>query len=208
MTEAFLTGVAISFSLILAIGAQNAFVLRQGLLRQHCFAVALFCALSDAILITAGVSGLSWFIGDLIEVYSFWVFGLAAVWLIIYGAMHLRSAFRQNQLLVHDLQAERSLISVLSTAALVTFGNPHVYLDTVVLIGTMSLKFLPDERILFALGAALASFVFFFSLAYGAQLLAPKMTSQITWKILDIVIALIMFALALCMLSAGGWFNY
>ena len=72
----------------------------------------------------------------------------------------------------------------------------------------MSLKFLPNERVLFALGAALASFVFFFSLAYGAQLLAPKMTSQITWKILDIVIALIMFALALGMLSAGGWFNY
>ena len=208
MTEAFFTGVAISFSLILAIGAQNAFVLRQGLLRQHCFAVAFFCALSDAILITAGVSGLSLFIGDLIRVYSFWTFGLAAVWLIIYGAIHLRSAFRQNQLLLHDLRAERSLLPVLSTAALVTFGNPHVYLDTVVLIGTMSLKFLPNERVLFALGAALASVVFFFTLAYGAQLLAPKMTSQITWKILDIVIALIMFALAFGMLSAGGWFNY
>jgi L-lysine exporter family protein LysE/ArgO len=208
LTEAFFTGVAISFSLILAIGAQNAFVLRQGLLRQHWFAVALFCALSDAILITVGVSGLSWFIGDLIEVYSFWVFGLAAVWLIIYGAMHLRSAIRQNQLLLHDLQAEKSLPSVLSTATLVTFGNPHVYLDTVVLIGTMSLKFLPNERFLFALGAALASFVFFFSLAYGAQHLAPKVTSKITWKILDIVIALIMFALALGMLSAGGWFNF
>ena len=207
MTEAFFTGVAIGFSLILAIGAQNAFVLRQGLLRQHCFAVALFCALSDAILITAGVSGLSWFIGDLIKVYSFWTFGLAAVWLISYGAMHLRSAFRQNRLILDEVQAKKSLLSVLSTAALFTFGNPHVYLDTVVLIGTMAMKFVPYERMLFAAGAALASFVFFFSLAYGARLLAPRMKNQMNWKILDLMIAVIMFSLAFGMLIAGGWFN-
>ena len=138
MTEAFFTGVAIGFSLILAIGAQNAFVLRQGLLRQHFFAVALFCSLSDAILIAIGVSGVSWFIGDLIKAYSFWVFGAAAVWLLVYGTTHLRSAFRQNRLILDEVQAEKSLLSVLSTAALFTFGNPHVYLDTVVLIGTNS----------------------------------------------------------------------
>ena len=205
--EAFFTGVAIGFSLILAIGAQNAFVLRQGLLRQHFFAVALFCSLSDAILIAVGVSGVSWFIGDLIKVYSFWVFGAAAVWLMVYGTTHLRSAFRQNRLILDEVQAEKSLLSVLSTAALFTFGNPHVYLDTVVLIGTMAMKFVPYERVLFAAGASLASFVFFFSLAYGARLLAPKMKNQITWKILDIMIAVIMFSLAFGMLIAGGWFN-
>ena len=205
--EAFFTGVAIGFSLILAIGAQNAFVLRQGLLRQHFFAVALFCSLSDAILIAVGVSGVSWFIGDLIKAYSFWVFGAAAVWLMVYGTTHLRSAFRQNRLILDEVQAEKSLLSVLSTAALFTFGNPHVYLDTVVLIGTMAMKFVPYERVLFAAGAALASFVFFFSLAYGARFLAPKMKNQITWKILDIMIAVIMFSLAFGMLISGGWFN-
>ena len=205
--EAFCTGVAIGFSLILAIGAQNAFVLRQGLLRQHFFAVALFCSLSDAILIAVGVSGVSWFIGDLIKAYSFWVFGAAAVWLLVYGTTHLRSAFRQNRLILDEVQAEKSLLSVLSTAALFTFGNPHVYLDTVVLIGTMAMKFVPYERVLFAAGASLASFVFFFSLAYGARLLAPKMKNQTTWKILDVMIAVVMFSLALGMLIAGGWFN-
>lgn len=205
--EAFFTGVAIGFSLILAIGAQNAFVLRQGLLRQHFFAVALFCSLSDAILIAVGVSGVSLFIGDLIKAYSFWVFGAAAVWLMVYGTTHLRSAFRQNQLILDEVQAEKSLLSVLSTAALFTFGNPHVYLDTVVLIGTMAMKFVPYERVLFAAGASLASFVFFFSLAYGARLLAPKMKNQTTWKILDVMIAVVMFSLALGMLIAGGWFN-
>ena len=205
--EAFCTGVAIGFSLILAIGAQNAFVLRQGLLRQHFFAVALFCSLSDAILIAVGVSGVSWFIGDLIKAYSFWVFGAAAVWLMVYGTTHLRSAFRQNRLILDEVQAEKSLLSVLSTAALFTFGNPHVYLDTVVLIGTMAMKFVPYERVLFAAGASLASFVFFFSLAYGARLLAPKMKNQTTWKILDVMIAVVMFSLALGMLIAGGWFN-
>ena len=205
--EAFFTGVAIGFSLILAIGAQNAFVLRQGLLRQHFFAVALFCSLSDAILIAVGVSGVSLFIGDLIKAYSFWVFGAAAVWLMVYGTTHLRSAFRQNRLILDEVQAEKSLLSVLSTAALFTFGNPHVYLDTVVLIGTMAMKFVPYERVLFAAGASLASFVFFFSLAYGARLLAPKMKNQTTWKILDVMIAVVMFSLALGMLIAGGWFN-
>ena len=205
--EAFFTGVAIGFSLILAIGAQNAFVLRQGLLRQHFFAVALFCSLSDAILIAVGVSGVSWFIGDLIKAYSFWVFGAAAVWLLVYGTTHLRSAFRQNRLILDEVQAEKSLLSVLSTAALFTFGNPHVYLDTVVLIGTMAMKFVPYERVLFAAGASLASFVFFFSLAYGARLLAPKMKNQTTWKILDVMIAVVMFSLALGMLIAGGWCN-
>ena len=205
--EAFFTGVAIGFSLILAIGAQNAFVLRQGLLRQHFFAVALFCSLSDAILIAVGVSGVSSFIGDLIKAYSFWVFGAAAVWLLVYGTTHLRSAFRQNRLILDEVQAEKSLLSVLSTAALFTFGNPHVYLDTVVLIGTMAMKFVPYERVLFAAGASLASFVFFFSLAYGARLLAPKMKNQTTWKILDVMIAVVMFSLALGMLIAGGWFN-
>ena len=201
MTEAFFTGVAIGFSLILAIGAQNAFVLRQGLLRQHFFAVALFCSLSDAILIAIGVSGVSWFIGDLIKAYSFWTFGAAALWLMVYGAIHLRSAFRQNWLILDEMQAEKPLLSVLSTAALFTFGNPHVYLDTVVLIGSISQQFSGNEKFLFGAGASLSSFIFFFSLAYGAKLIVPYMKNTSSWRILDFSVAIIMFIISFNLLG-------
>lgn len=196
---------ALSFSLILAIGAQNAFVLRQGLLRQHVFAVAVFCSVSDAVLIGLGVSGVSWLLDDLIKKYSLWVFAAAAIWLMIYGLLHLRSAFKVSSLKIENIKEERSLLLVLITTALVTFGNPHVYLDTLILMGTISTRFSPEERLPFAIGAALASFTFFFSLAYGAKLLAPKFKNAKTWQALDISIAIIMFLLALGMLGAGGW---
>ena len=196
---------ALSFSLILAIGAQNAFVLRQGLLRQHVFAVAVFCSVSDAVLIGLGVSGVSWLLDDLIKKYSLWVFAAAAIWLMIYGLLHLRSAFKVSSLKIENIKEERSLLLVLITTALVTFGNPHVYLDTLILIGTISTRFSPEERLPFSIGAALASFTFFFSLAYGAKLLAPKFKNAKTWQALDISIAIIMFLLAFGMLGAGGW---
>ena len=205
MISAFFTGMALSFSLILAIGAQNAFVLRQGLLRQHVFAVAVFCSVSDAVLIGLGVSGVSWLLDDLIKKYSLWVFAAAAIWLMIYGLLHLRSAFKVSSLKIENIKEERSLLLVLITTALVTFGNPHVYLDTLILIGTISTRFSPEERLPFAIGAALASFAFFFSLAYGAKLLAPKFKNAKTWQVLDISIAIIMFLLAFGMLGAGGW---
>ena len=205
MTSAFFTGMALSFSLILAIGAQNAFVLRQGLLRQHVFAVAVFCSVSDAVLIGLGVSGVSWLLDDLIKKYSLWVFAAAAIWLMIYGLLHLRSAFKVSSLKIENIKEERSLLLVLITTALVTFGNPHVYLDTLILMGTISTRFSPEERLPFAIGAALASFTFFFSLAYGAKLLAPKFKNAKTWQALDISIAIIMFLLAFGMLGAGGW---
>ena len=208
MISAFLTGMALSFSLILAIGAQNVFVLRQGLLRQHVFAVALFCSISDAVLIGLGVTGVSWLLGDLIKMYSLWVFAAAAIWLVIYGLLHLRSAFKMTSLDIENLKEEKSLLLVLLTTALVTFGNPHVYLDTLILIGTISIRFSPEERLPFAIGAALASFTFFFSLAYGAKLLAPKFKNAKTWQALDITIATVMFLLAFGMLGAGGWLTF
>ena len=104
---------ALSFSLILAIGAQNVFVLRQGLLRQHVFAVALFCSISDAVLIGLGVTGVSWLLGDLIKMYSLWVFAAAAIWLVIYGLLHLRSAFKMTSLDIENLKEEKSLLLVL-----------------------------------------------------------------------------------------------
>ena len=203
--EAFFTGVAIGFSLILAIGAQNAFVLRQGLLRQHFFAVALFCSLSDAILIAVGVSGVSWFIGDLIKAYSFWVFGAAAVWLLVYGTTHLRSAFRQNRLILDEVQAEKSLLSVLSTAALFTFGNPHVYLDTVILIGSASLQYSNNEMIYYIFGATLASVIFFYGIAIISKLFVAFSKNIVLLKVIDFIMGIILFIIAAMMVRASSF---
>lgn len=203
--SSYATGFALGFSLILAIGAQNAFVLRQGLLRQHVLPVVLFCAVSDMILIVAGVGGLSLLIADVAGQYAPFLFGLAALWLAAYGVMRLRSAIHASDAISTDAPAAGSVSAVLATAAMLTFGNPHVYLDTVVLIGTVSLKFQGMDKLAYGAGAATASFVFFFALGYGATLLAPQMQRANAWRVLDTVIALVMFALAFGMARAGGW---
>lgn len=203
--SSFLTGFALGFSLILAIGAQNAFVLRQGLLKQHVLPVVLFCALSDMILIVAGVGGVSLLIADFAARHAPTMFGLAAIWLAIYGVMRLRSAAKAGQTISTDEVSQTSLAAALTTAAVLTFGNPHVYLDTVVLIGTVSLQFDGMEKIAYGAGAATASFVFFFSLGFGATLLAPQMQRKNAWRVLDTLIGLVMFALAYGMARAGGW---
>ena len=203
--SSYATGFALGFSLILAIGAQNAFVLRQGLLRQHVLPVVLFCAVSDMILIVAGVGGLSLLIADAASRYAPFLFGLAALWLAVYGVMRLRSAVRASDAINTDAPAAGSVSAVLATAAMLTFGNPHVYLDTVVLIGTVSLKFQGMEKLAYGAGAATASVVFFFAFGYGASLLAPQMQRPNAWRVLDTVIALVMFVLACGMARAGGW---
>jgi len=205
LSSPFLTGFALGFSLILAIGAQNAFVLRQGLLKQHVFPVVLFCAVSDMLLIIAGVGGVSLLIADFAARHAPTMFGLASVWLTVYGAMRLRSAAKADQTIGTGEVAQGSLAATLATAAVLTFGNPHVYLDTVVLIGTVALQFDDVQKIAYGAGAATASFVFFFSLGFGATLLAPRMRRRNAWRILDILIALVMFALAIGMARAGGW---
>ena len=187
----FLTGFALGFSLILAIGAQNAFVLRQGLLKQHVLPVVLFCAVSLLI-------------ADFAARHAPTMFGLAAVWLAIYGAMRLRSAANPGQTINPGEGRQANLAAALITAAVLTFGNPHVYLDTVVLIGTVSLQFDGMEKIAYGAGAGAASLVFFFSLGFGATLLAPQMQRKNTWRILDTLIALVMFALAFGMARVGG----
>jgi len=201
---AYGTGFAIGMSLILAIGAQNAFVLRQGLMRQHVFAVALFCSVADALLIAAGVGGVSLLIADFAERHSGMLFGLAALWLTLYGAMRVRDALRGDAAIKDDKHGRAGLGATMAVAAVLTFGNPHVYLDTVVLIGTVSLQFQATQKLFFGLGAATSSFVFFFGLAFGARLLAPLMERQNAWRVLDILVAIIMFALAMSMLHAGG----
>jgi len=207
LLPAYATGFALGFSLILAIGAQNAFVLRQGLLRQHVLLVVLFCASADTLLILAGVAGLSALIADLVGQYASVLFGLAAVWLAGYGVIRLSSAIRASDAISTDAPAATTVTAVLMTAAILTFGNPHVYLDTVVLIGAVSLQFNGMSKLAYGAGAITASFVFFFMLGYGASLLAPTMQRPSAWRILDILIALVMFVLALGMAKAGGWLS-
>jgi L-lysine exporter family protein LysE/ArgO len=201
----FGTGFALGFSLILAIGAQNAFVLRQGLTRRHVLPVVMFCAVADMLLIVAGVGGVSLLIADIASRHAPALFGLAAIWLAGYGLLRVRSAVMANGAISDGDGVSGQLLPTLVTAAVLTFGNPHVYLDTVVLIGTVSLQFDGTDRIAYGAGAATASFVFFFSLGYGATLLAPQMKRPNAWRIFDAVIALVMFGLAIGMALAGGW---
>ncbi len=199
----FGTGLAIGFSLIMAIGAQNVFILRQGLLRHHIFAVALFCAGADALLIAAGVCGIS-VVAEISARHSALFFSFASLWLAIYGALRLRDAIQGDSHIAHHSGTQTGLVQTLSITAMLTFGNPHVYLDTVVLIGAVSLQFEAINKLFYGLGAATSSFLFFFSLGYGARLLAPYMERPNAWRILDAGIAVIMFVLALSMLRAGG----
>jgi len=200
MLFAYLTGFSLSFSLILAIGSQNAFVLRQAILRQHIGALVLFCAVSDALLIIAGVAGLSLLIADFVDQIAPWLFGGAAIWLAGYGVLRVRDAFGNQALTMGDRPS-----ASLAVAAVLTFGNPHVYLDTVVLIGTVSLQFDGAAKIAFTAGAITASLVFFSALGYGGYLLSGYMQRPGSWRLLNAGIALIMFLLAAAMLRAGDW---
>ena len=205
MLSAFLTGFILGFSLILAIGAQNSFVVRQGLMGRHVFIVALFCSLSDALLISIGVAGISIFLNNYIDLVSNWLFGISAIWLAGYGVLRVRDAINGNSALVIENASSNGLTSTLSFLAILTFANPHVYLDTVVLIGSISQQFPDNTKITYIIGASLASFVFFFSLAYGAKFLSPVMQRPMAWRVLDSLIAFVMFSLAIKMVHSGGW---
>ncbi|KNG92542.1 LysE/ArgO family amino acid transporter [Pseudaestuariivita atlantica] len=192
--EGFLSGFATGFGLILAIGAQNAFVLRQGLRREHVFAVCLACALSDAVLIAAGVVGL----GALLDVAPWFEPAMrygGAAFLVWYGARNALAAWRGGQAMQTGGTATRALGPALMTCLALTWLNPHVYLDTVILVGSIAATF--PEPSVFGVGAVVASFVFFFSLGYGARLLAPLFERPRSWQVLDAVIALVMWAIAL-----------
>ena len=205
MLSAFLTGLFLGLSLIVAIGAQNAFVIRSGILRNHIFYIALFCAISDSLLIILGIAGISFFLKDFINEFSNIIFGFSALWLFTYGLLRIRSALINNYLTVDNNSKSSSLLKAISIVAVFTFVNPHVYLDTMILIGSISQQFLDTNRIYFAIGACTASFIWFFSIAYGAKLLTPIMQKPSHWRNLDLLIALIMFVIAFNLASQGNW---
>lgn len=189
--EGFLLGAG----LIVAIGAQNAFVLRQGLKREHVFAVATVCWLSDALLITVGVAGMGGLVKaspTLLTVVT--VAGIA--FLGVYGAISLWRAFRPGRLEASASQGQ-GLGATLLTALALTFLNPHVYLDTVVLIGGLSARYQNAAAVAFAAGAATASVVWFYGLGFGARLLAPLLARPAAWRLLDLGIAIVMWGIAL-----------
>lgn len=198
--HAGLAGFGTSLSLILAIGAQNAFVLRQGLRRQHVFWVCLFCAVSDGLLITLGVLGAGGLMAALPWLEPVMRWG-GAVFLLWYGARSMRAAWRGGEALRAEGAATPGLGATLATIALLTWANPHVYLDTLVLIGAISARFQPTAA--FAVGAVTASVVFFFSLGYGARLLAPVFARPLAWRVLDAGVALVMWAIALTLILGG-----
>ncbi|MEM6306084.1 MAG: LysE/ArgO family amino acid transporter [Pseudomonadota bacterium] len=197
MFASFLPGFALGFTLILAIGAQNAFVLRQGLIREHVFWVCLTCAVSDALLIAGGVAGF----GALAEAVP-WFEPLmrygGAAFLIWYGWLNARSAWRGGQAMDTSGSGQRSLRAALLTVLALTWLNPHVYLDTVVLLGSISAQY--PSKLAFGAGAVTASFTFFFSLGYGARLLSPIFARPRSWQVLDALIALVMWGIALKLL--------
>jgi L-lysine exporter family protein LysE/ArgO len=193
-----LAGFSLGISLILAIGAQNAFVLKQGLKQQHVFVVCLICALSDAILISAGVAGFGAIVQKfpLIEQIARYA---GAAFLFFYAAISFKSAITTD----HALKAEGKEVGSVTTAVLTclafTWLNPHVYLDTFVLLGSISTQY-EGQQLAFGVGAVTGSFVFFFSLGYGAKLLIPIFKKPAAWKVLEFVVGFIMLALGISLL--------
>ena len=198
MTASFITGFALSLSLIVAIGAQNAFVLRQGIRQQHVLAVVLTCALSDAVLMTAGVAGF----GAMAQAFP-WMKPLmtlgGAGFLLIYGLLAFYSAFSGNSALEANGHGNGGLWKTVAVCLALTWGNPHVYLDTLVLLGSVAAVH-DGSRLAFAIGAISASFFFFFSLGYGARLLAPFFAKPSSWRMLDIAVGSLMWTIALTLL--------
>lgn len=189
-----LAGLLTGLSLIVAIGAQNAFVLRQGLRRRHVLMVVAICAVSDVVLIVAGVAGIGTIVEEaawLLEVIRW----LGAAFLTWYGVSSLLRA-RHPDALRADVDADGSARGTALRAVALTWLNPHVYLDTVLLLGSVANTHGSQGRWWFAVGACVGSVAWFSGLGYGARLLAPKLASRRAWQVLDVVIGLVMLAIA------------
>lgn len=200
MWQSYVNGLLVAFGLIMAIGTQNAFVLAQSLRREHHLPVAALCVVCDAILVAAGVFGLATILAQnpTLLVIARWG---GATFLIWYGSQALCRACSKQSLEQGENQTVRSLRAVMLSALAVTLLNPHVYLDTVLLIGSLGAQqSVPGA---YVVGAASASLLWFFTLALGAAWLAPWLARPSTWRILDLVVALMMFAVAAQLIIAG-----
>lgn len=201
MVSAYLNGFGVAFSLILAIGAQNAFVLKQGLRREHVFAVALVCAVSDAVLISVGVFGFA-ALTEALPALAPVMLVLGAAFLFAYGAFSFWRAWQGGAALDPATGAGTTLKAAVLFCLAITWLNPHVYLDTVLLIGSIASRF-AEHNVAFWAGAVTSSFTFFFGLGYGARLLAPVMSRPVSWRVLEVLIGCVMWAIALGLIFKG-----
>jgi L-lysine exporter family protein LysE/ArgO len=191
----FMQGLLLCFGLIVAIGAQNAFVLRQGLRREHVVPVVAFCALADATLITAGVLGMAQALGRH-PVFAKGMALVGALFLAWYGWQALQRARRASQLQAADGGPGLSLGAAMAQVAAFTLLNPHVYLDTVMLMGSIGAQQPADLRGWFIAGSSIASLGWFTALGFGARWLAPLFARPRAWQVLDALIGLTMWVLA------------
>lgn len=199
---AALSGLGFGLSLIVAIGAQNAFVLRQGVRGQHVFAVVAVCALSDIVLIGAGVGGFGVVVQSVPEVVTV-VRYAGAAFLLGYAVLAARRALAASALTTGSTGATVALGATIATSLALTWLNPHVYLDTVVLLGSFANTYTSPDRWFLGAGAMLGSVVWFTALGYGARLLGPLFARPAAWRVLDSGIAVVMTLLALGLLLAG-----
>ncbi|MCZ4281010.1 LysE/ArgO family amino acid transporter [Kiloniella laminariae] len=191
----FIKGMGIGAGLIIAIGAQNAYVLTQGLRRNNQFVIAGICALVDAILITIGVAGMGLLVTTnpvLLQITA-WA---GAAFLFFYGLSSFRAALKPEVLEARQSAGPESVKKAVLTTLAVSLLNPHVYLDTVVLLGSVGVQYPEDLRIWFGVGAVVASFLWFFSLSLGAQWLAPLFRRPVAWRVLDIFVGIVMWLIA------------
>ena len=195
MLDIYLKGFIVTFSLIVAIGAQNAYVLKLGLLKQYVLLAVFLCILFDTILITAGVYGLGFFVqGNQLLINIIAIIGI--VFLTFYSFLSFKSAFKNESLEIDGKTKTNPLKQVVGMLLVFTFLNPHTYLDTILLIGGIGANIENDLKIFFLLGAVSASALWFILLGFGARLLIPLFKKAITWKILDISIGFIMLIIA------------
>ena len=200
MWQSYLNGLLVAFGLIMAIGTQNAFVLAQSLRREHHLPVAAFCVVCDALLVAAGVFGLATLLAQNPVLLGVARWG-GAVFLLWYGTQALRRAFSKSSLEQSAGQTARSLKAVMLSALAVTLLNPPVYLDTVLLIGSLGAQqSVPGA---YVVGAASASLMWFFTLALGAAWLAPWLARPNTWRVLDLLVAVMMYAVAVQLIVSG-----
>ncbi len=202
LTTAFIQGFGVSAGLIIAIGAQNAHVLSLGIRQQHPMAAALICSFFDAILIIAGVLGMGLLLEQFPSLNLYASLG-GALFLGIYGVRALRSAAFPGTLTPSESELPGSLKLVVISTLMVTLLNPHVYLDTMILIGTVGGRYSATDQLLFIAGAALASCSWFFTLAWGGRKLRPLFSSPGAWRILDLIVAMTMLTLSVLLLQSA-----
>ncbi|MBA3010263.1 MAG: LysE/ArgO family amino acid transporter [Proteobacteria bacterium] len=201
MLLTFLTGMGTGGGLIIAIGAQNAFVLSQGVRKNHYILIPLICAVCDAILVAIGVAGVGTFIASSKLLSQVAGMGGAA-FLFCYGVSSFRSAIKGAHLEANQ-KTETSLKAAVLTTLAVTLLNPHVYIDTILLLGSIAGQFQAPGHLVFGAGAATASFIWFFTLSLASRLLAPLFRKEHSWRILDTLVGMVMWAIAFSVLKTS-----